>query len=840
MRWGFSLFAVAWMIVLAAWFAPAILGGKVLLPLDLLWQHPPGEPPPGVNGLHNYLIGDMLYENYTWKLWRNRCLAAGEWPLWNPDAFCGHPLLTTGQAATFYPLDFPFILLPLPQAYAVFAMLHLWLGGVFQYLFLRRLGVGGFGASIGGLAFALCGFFTMRMVFPMLLGSGIWLPLMLLCVLRLSESEGLRQAGVRVALAAIVFAMPLLAGFFEIAFYAFAAAGLFTLARAWRLWLAKRSWRRCAGLCAQAVAVVALAVLLTGPQLLPFLEVKDVNIRTGETDYKRAVEQALRAENLLVALAPDIFGNPAQHAAWDLRERRSLPIRSRDGQDHYYFGTINYVETGCYLGLVPLLLAPLSLRLRGHHRFFFWFLLALSLCLAFATPLYALLYYTVPGFKQVRTPFRWIYISTFAIASLAAIGAECWFDRLRGGIGRCRPALGVAVVLTPVVLMIALLAGLIFPSSAQGLAERLLAGAPRLRAAFPDAWALAGFLWANAFRFALFALAGCFILSLAWWRRWGKTGAAVVSLLCFGVLAVDAGTASYGFNTLADPALLDRVPPSVKRMQADDGVFRIARFGPKKVLYPNLPTVYGLQDVGGYDSIILTDYVRYLQAIEPQYMLIYNIVLGFSRTKSLDSPLFALLNIRYLITADRIDHPGWRLVSDEGMRVYRAAREMPRAFLAPRMTAVGSLQEALDQMKTAGFDPQQTAVITGEPRDLHGAFADATATQPSSGDARIVHYGYARVEVATKADHAGILVLCDVMYPGWRAYVDDRPVDVLQVDGVFRGAFVPAGEHHVRFQFEPACLRWGWAMLGTALAAMAGLIAVPRLRAAAGPAADGM
>ncbi len=830
MRWGLPFFAAMLTIVLAVWFAPSIFGGKAFLPLDLLWQHPPNTPPAGITGVHNYLIGDMLYENYTWKLWRNRCLAAGELPLWNPAAFCGHPLLTTGQASVFYPLDFPFLILPLPYAYAAFLFLHLWLGGVFQYLFLRRLGVNGFGSAVGGITFALCGFFTMRMVFPMLLGSGIWLPLMLLCLLRLSESENRRQAAARIAVGAAVFAMPFLAGFFEIAFYAYIAAGLFTLARAGHLGLATRSWRRAAAFCTQASATVVLAIMLTGPQLLPFLEVKDANLRTAETDYKWTVGQALRAEDLLVALAPDIVGNPARRTAWDLRERRTVPIHTRTGQDNYYFGTKNYVEIGCYVGLLPLLLAPLSLGIRGRHRMFLWFLLAFSLCLAFATPLYAVFYHAVPGFKQVRTPFRWLYLSVFAVTSLAAIGGEYWFGRLTRPSGRGGRILGTALVLVPAVFVAVLLALLIWPAQACRFAERAMAAMPRLLSTFPDAWALAGFMWANAMRFAAFALIGAAVLSLGWLRRWGAGGAAAASLACFGVLAADAGLAGYGFNTQSDPAWLDRVPPSVKPMQADAGVFRIARFGPNKVLYPNLPTVYGLQDVGGYDSIILTDYVTYLRAIEPQYMLIYNIVLGFNRVKSLDSPLFALLNIRYLITTDRIEHPRWKLVSEEGMRVYRTDRELPRAFLVHEMKPADSLNEALDRMKAADFDPRRTAVIVDAPRDLAGAFAAATTTQSAPGDVRITRYGYSAVDLATKAQQAGIVILCDMMYPGWRAYVDDQPVDVLKADGIFRGAFVPAGEHRVSFRFEPACMRHGWMLLGAALAILAALLVLPRLR----------
>jgi hypothetical protein len=868
MKWTFPRFAVLLAIVLSIWLWPSVFGGKALLPLDLLWQHPPATPPPGVNGVHNDLIGDMLYENLTWKTLRQRSLAQGELPLWNPYAFCGHPLYTTGQAATFYPLDVVFLVLPLPYAYAAFTILHLWLGGLFQYWFLRRIGVGEFGSAVGGVLFAMCGFFATKFVFPMLLGSAIWLPLMLLWIVKLSESEDSRQAGVRIAVGAVIFAMPLLAGFFEIAFYVYITAGLFALARCAHLWFApsspwradtcgtsvsavsavqparsdtadtavahgavpppvKRSRGPCVRFIGQFVAMVVLAAMLTAPQILPFMQVKDLNVRAGQADYKRAREQALDAENLLVAVAPDFFGNPARHAAWDLRDWESVPIHARNGGDTYYFGTKNYVENGCYLGLLPLLLAPLSLCVRGRHRVFFWLLLGLSLALAFATPLYAVFYYTVPGFKQVRTPFRWLFVSTFAVASLAAIGAEYWANKLRAPAGAGSRAVAAGLVVVPLALLWAVVAVLFFPDAARQLAERAMAGIPRLRSTFPDAWALAGFMWANAFRFAFVLLAAAVIVALAYVRAWGRAGAAAISLLCLGLLVVDVGLSDYDFNTQADPAWLDRVPPSVKYLQADKGLFRIARFGPTKVLYPNLPMLYGLQDVGGYDSIILTDYVRYLQAIEPQYLLIYNIVLGFNRPASLDSPLLPLLNVRYMLTAGNIDNSNWELVFNDGMRVYRNRHELPRAFMVHRATSVASPDDAIQRIKSGQADPASVALIEAPPSQLPRLLRHIP---PKQTPVTVAHYGYTSVDLTTSAVDPGVVVLCDVMYPGWRAYVDGKRTPIFKTDGVFRSVGVPAGQHRVSFRFEPAALRRGCGLLLVGLLIMAAMVVVPRLR----------
>ena len=119
-NWNLPRFALLLAIILTAWMWPSIIGGKVLLPLDLLSHAQPNADSQDVPSAHNTLVDDMLYENYIWKTLLRRCAAQGELPLWNPNAFCGHPLYATGQASTFYPFNLIFLLVPLSYAYVIY------------------------------------------------------------------------------------------------------------------------------------------------------------------------------------------------------------------------------------------------------------------------------------------------------------------------------------------------------------------------------------------------------------------------------------------------------------------------------------------------------------------------------------------------------------------------------------------------------------------------------------------------------------------------------------------------------------------------------------------------
>jgi hypothetical protein len=95
--------------------------------------------------------------------------------------------------------------------------------------------------------------------------------------------------------------------------------------------------------------------------------------------------------------------------------------------------------------------------------------------------------------------------------------------------------------------------------------------------------------------------------------------------------------------------------------------------------------------------------------------------------------------------------------------------------------------------------------------------------------ARIAEEAPERVAADVNTDAAGILVLTDLAYPGWKASVDGRPAELLTADGLFRAVAVPAGEHRVVFRYRPLSFYGGAAVSLAALAVLlAGLRERPR------------
>jgi O-antigen/teichoic acid export membrane protein len=70
---------------------------------------------------------------------------------------------------------------------------------------------------------------------------------------------------------------------------------------------------------------------------------------------------------------------------------------------------------------------------------------------------------------------------------------------------------------------------------------------------------------------------------------------------------------------------------------------------------------------------------------------------------------------------------------------------------------------------------------------------------------------------------SGVLVLADVMFPGWMASVDGVSTPVLRTDALFRGVELGPGEHTVILEYRPLSFRVGTLLSAIALAILIGL-----------------
>jgi len=812
-------------------FWPVIFGGKTLLPADNLFAFEPWRSFAdqfGISVPHNELLSDLILENYAWKRFIVECIEARQLPLWNPYIFAGVPFLAAGQHSALYPFSILFYIMPIARAYGYFTVLQFFLAGLFMYIFARTIGIGRFGAFVAAITYAFSALFVVRVVFTMIIAAMAWLPLLLAMIELIIRGYGLGDNPhppiPYVVLGAIALGLHVLAGHAEITVYTLLVMAFYALSRLayWCLVDRDRDYQftnlpiyhlrpalKAAGWLA---AMVILGLGLGAVQLIPFYELVRENFRQGSVTYRQVVGWAYPARRLIAFLVPNFFGNPAHHCYFDIFSRQTVPVtRNYHGQaiNTIYWGIKNYVEGGSYAGILPLLLALVAV-LRRRARPYVWIFAALaliSLALVFGTPLYALLYYGLPGIKQLHSPFRWIFPYTLSVAVLAGIGAHHFAIR-PSEFGTARK-LGWLALLAGLGLVAALSLCLLFPHAAIPLAERAMLGLAKAPEAFADGRMFLSYQFCNFLAFALTLAASGAVLILHRRPRLWKP-------LALLVLILDLLAFGYGFNPAADPRLLDFKPPVVEFLQRDKGLFRITTYNApgEKTFNANVGMFYDLQDVRGYDSIIPKQYVDYMALIYPQTELLYNRIAPIytKHREALDSPLLDLLNVKYVLTTQEIESPKYTLVYDGEVRVYRNEGCMPRAFALPTGCAVVA-DDVAEALRT--YDPRRYVILEGQGAGGRGQGRElATCNlQPAT----VTFYTPNEVFIDVELDEPGFLVLADSYFPGWKAFYrpqgageeQEQELTIYRADGNFRAVRLPAGRWTVRFKYTPMSFKLG-------------------------------
>ena len=105
-----------------------------------------------------------------------------------------------------------------------------------------------------------------------------------------------------------------------------------------------------------------------------------------------------------------------------------------------------------------------------------------------------------------------------------------------------------------------------------------------------------------------------------------------------------------------------------------------------------------------------------------------------------------------------------------------------------------------------GFDSMGLAVGLWDTYDVRLTDGeDAAESVVGEGSSQVPRDGRHLVIRSMRLDAAApaLLILTDSYYPGWQATLDGEAVTIYEADLLFRGVFVPEGEHQLVLSYEP-------------------------------------
>ena len=733
----------------------AMLTGGVYGPSDLYFEANPWKQLPASRAAlpaRNPILSDLAFANLPWRAALREAVAHGHAPLWNRFVLGGSPLLGAAQAGVFHPSTALGLWLPLPMSWTFSCAFTLFLALLAAFVLFRDDGFGERAALVGAVGWG----FSTYVVFwdgwsvgP----STATFPLLVLGLRRLAREPG--RGGVGLTAAALC--LSLFGGHPESVLHTAAAGGACFL---WELFTVRKSPAGAGRAIGGAAVAAVLAALLTAPQLLPLLEA------VPHTAEYRARRQALEA------------GPPGQSVPLSESSARILPdllpfahgIYGRSAVDERGDGS------GMPLGYAGAVLFPLGALAftgarRRKERWLFLLLAAAGIGYGASAPGLLDLTSRLPGFALALN-YRLVFLAGFGLAGLAALGMESLESP---GAPRRLAIASAALALV--------LAG-------ASLAARPVYADRKLESAF-----VRGELLVELLPVVLLGAAA----AAARRRPRAIADAALVYLVLQRFLEMNGTYPTLPAETLAPPLpTLAALPlgSDPTRIVAAGGVFR-----------PNAAALYGVEDVRGYESIVLDRFADTFPLwCSPQNA-------SFNRVDDLGRPFLDFLDARFAIGAPDDAVPGGWLEQARGaeLAVFFNPRALPRAFVPRKVRAV---RDPLSEMASVQ-DFSEVAFVDG----------DGTAPAASNGPAELSLRECGPDLFVDVSSASPVFVATSLPdWPGWTAASGRTAIPVVTVDHAFVGFRVDAGTRTVRLHYEPRSWRWGLGaaaggvVLGVALA----------------------
>jgi hypothetical protein len=713
----------------------------VNLPVDIVNYLPPWHYVVPKTIVQNFEMNDIVMQIVPWAHQAREAWRHGSFPLWNAMAGCGYPLLANGQSSGFSLLRLLALPLPLGWAFAAEAAMKMLIAMTFTFLYGRRRGWSELPSVIAAVCFGFCTFLQTWLHFP-LVTVACFVPAVFLHVDQFFEGVTWR----RFVFAVVLWSAMFFGGHPETCAHAAFLAGLYVL---WIVAVERpRAWRENLRVIGGIALAGTLAVIISSPFLVPFLETVHRSQRWEDLEaHPNAIGYYSDLPSEVILFQPLFFGHVPYEKAWGPAVAESIT------------GFAGVFGMAAWIAL--LLRAIATRRFRQRELFFLVAtLIVLGIMLAWpvvSTAFHAL--FKLAANARLRLLLCWC-VAVMTGAELDVLLRERRTWPLLAGLGVVAATMWKLLHYMP------------FPSD--------FARDTAVLSLIPS----------------MFVVAIALFFTLPERFRNGVAAALLMSVVA------ELWSATAGWNTTLPQSMSYPATPLTTKLQelrAADGPanpYRFVGLGP--VLFPNANAVYGFEDVRVHDPMAYGSYLGFLRVLEG-----YNPGDYFAKWESRDTPLLDLLNVKYLVS-----DAGWNLPEERYRKVYDGSdgtifenkQVLPR-FFAVKTVITETNHNIFAKMLVHHTDWANTALV-GE---------KIAATAPGA-TVRLMPSTDTDFRMRVHAPRASLVASSITDFPGWRVTFNGRSLEPLSVNGPFLGFVVPAGDGEVRVHYAPLSFYGGLAL----------------------------
>lgn len=191
-------------------------------------------------------------------------------------------------------------------------------------------------------------------------------------------------------------------------------------------------------------------------------------------------------------------------------------------------------------------------------------------------------------------------------------------------------------------------------------------------------------------------------------------------------------------------------------------------------------TSYRFKSIGGYSAAKLR---RYQDLID-------------EHISQMHMPVIDMLNTRYFVLQDRESGQLMPQFNDGAMG---------NAWFVDSLAVVQTPNEACDGLMQ--YDLHKVAVVE---KDDVKVLNPECREADSLRNVKLTVYAPDYIEYDYNTAKGATLVFSEIYYPyGWKAYIDGNESDYFRCNYMLRAMHVPAGNHHIRFEFRPESVAKG-------------------------------